>query len=494
MKRINGLLAAMAVSLVTGCGGSSSNDDDDTSFSSSSSVQMSSSSSSVESSNSQISSSTSSIGSSSSQVASSASSDGSNSSASSEPNSSSSSVSSAAAAKTGVFLDSPVVNIGYRTETLDGQTNGGGEFQYLEGETVTFFIGNLEFPAVAAVSKITPLDLAGTDDSSNPMVVNIIRLLQSLDVDGNPENGLEIAKTAKTVSVPVDFSAPINDFEANAAVVNLVANSGSVITRLVSQSAAISHFEQTLTAEGIEFTNNSSVVGVWRTSQTENDLLAFVFFADGTYAHVEIDEKGPYEYEDQDSGMEWGTYAVNQETGLVAVSQIFDENGGAGLTSFTDEDRDLFFHVSGDILTLEFDENANGVIDTEGETLVFSRQSASSGLYGPWVNESSENEFLAFVFFEDNTYIHMEVDEEEPFDVYGEDSGMEWGSYNLNSETGALVIDVFNDYNDDAGLSDQDLNEMDHYVIFTEDGMLLHVDSNRNGLVDDNERFNFQRP
>ncbi|MDO6748245.1 hypothetical protein [Gilvimarinus sp. 1_MG-2023] len=440
-------------SLITGCGGSSSSDD---TIASSSSVVSSVSS------------------------------------AASESSSSSSSVSSSESTLTGVFLDSPVANIGYQTDTLDGTTNDDGEFQYIEGETITFYIGDLEFPGVTASSTITPLDLAGTTDSSSPAVVNIIRLLQSLDKDGNPDNGIEIDDAANTVSVPVDFSVPVNEFAANSAVVNLVANSGSIRTTLVSQSVAISHFEQTLVSEGVNFTHNSSVVGVWRNTQTDNDLLAFVFFADGTYAHVEIDEQAPFEFTDEDSGMEWGTYALNTETGLVDVSQVFDNNGDSGLTSFSGGDKDLFIHVSGDVLTLDYDENGNGSIGV-GETLLFSRQQPE-GLVGPWVNTTSKDDFLAFIFFDDDTYVHLEVDEVAPFDVEGEVSGMEWGSYSLNSDTGALTIDIINNFNDDTGLSDQDYDEVDHYVSINGDVLELHADYNKNGIIDEDEDIYFQRP
>jgi len=69
---------------------------------------------------------------------------------------------------TGVFVDSPVINIGYRTETQNGVTNSRGEFKYFPGETVTFFIGDLEFPSVLADERVTPLDMADTDDVFHP--------------------------------------------------------------------------------------------------------------------------------------------------------------------------------------------------------------------------------------------------------------------------------------------------------------------------------------
>lgn len=69
--------------------------------------------------------------------------------------------------ETGVFLDSPVINIGYKTETKEGVTNASGEYHYVEGETVTFFMGDLEFPPVTASGIVTPLDLAGRYITSN---------------------------------------------------------------------------------------------------------------------------------------------------------------------------------------------------------------------------------------------------------------------------------------------------------------------------------------
>ena len=55
----------------------------------------------------------------------------------------------------GVFLDSPVINIGYKTETLEGVTSSLGEYEFLRGESVTFFIGSLEFPSAKASRTVT---------------------------------------------------------------------------------------------------------------------------------------------------------------------------------------------------------------------------------------------------------------------------------------------------------------------------------------------------
>lgn len=144
----------------------------------------------------------------------------------------------------GQFIDSPVENLKYRTTSQSGFTNSLGEFIYKEGERITFSIGGIDLPSTQAGPLITPLDLAGTTDLDHPAVVNIARLLQSLDRDGNPDNGIKIDNQAhqSAENMFIDFE------HANsvANITNLVANSGSLITSLVDKESAIAHLMRSL--------------------------------------------------------------------------------------------------------------------------------------------------------------------------------------------------------------------------------------------------------
>lgn len=151
--------------------------------------------------------------------------------------------------ETGVFLDSPVINLGYRTETQSDSTNSLGEYNYIPGETVTFFIGDLEFPETEATIQVTPLNLANTDDTRDTVVVNIIRLFQTLDKDGDPENGIEITQEAiNAATSEIDFNLDESEFETSSAVESLIFNAGqdSSVLSLVDTEDAIQHFEQSL--------------------------------------------------------------------------------------------------------------------------------------------------------------------------------------------------------------------------------------------------------
>lgn len=154
--------------------------------------------------------------------------------------------SSQAPVVTGVFLDAAVANIGYRTETQEGFTNDQGEFSYRIGELITFFIGALELPSVTAKDIVTPLDMASTETVEDHQVINILRLLQSLDKDGDASNGIEITAAAIAAGAVLDFTVPPEVFAQLPAVKELLQASGSANNELISIEQAVEHFQTTL--------------------------------------------------------------------------------------------------------------------------------------------------------------------------------------------------------------------------------------------------------
>ena len=88
--------------------------------------------------------------------------------------------------QTGIFKDAVVSGLEYSTVPagLTGTTSDKGEFNFKKDDVVTFFIGNIVLGSGMAKSSMSPLDLvSGAADLEDPAVVNIARLLQSLDVN-----------------------------------------------------------------------------------------------------------------------------------------------------------------------------------------------------------------------------------------------------------------------------------------------------------------------
>ena len=144
-------------------------------------------------------------------------------------------------ALTGVFLDSAVEGVTYSTESKNGVTDVAGTFEYEDGENVTFSIGELNFPVVPAQEQVTPITMSPNQSIDDNTAINIARLLQSLDKDNNPGNGIEILEMAASSATQIDFSVSVEEFSENTDVINLVANSGSVSTVLISAEPAKSH-------------------------------------------------------------------------------------------------------------------------------------------------------------------------------------------------------------------------------------------------------------
>ncbi|BCS52691.1 hypothetical protein [Geobacter sp. SVR] len=86
------------------------------------------------------------------------------------------------AVKEGVFVDAPVDGLHYKTLTQEGETSSGGKFKYVEGEIVTFSVGEVTLGSQTAKAAMTPIDLVpGAVDATHPKVINIVQLLKGLD-------------------------------------------------------------------------------------------------------------------------------------------------------------------------------------------------------------------------------------------------------------------------------------------------------------------------
>lgn len=121
---------------------------------------------------------------------------------------------------TGSFVDSAVMGLHYQTPTQSGLTNSAGEFAYLEGETVTFSLGGIVLGSAAGAQELTPLDLLGASsiDDANAQgagdaLLNMLVLLQSLDRDFNPDNGIDLGDLHTQLSdVELNFAQSAAEF------------------------------------------------------------------------------------------------------------------------------------------------------------------------------------------------------------------------------------------------------------------------------------------
>ena len=124
---------------------------------------------------------------------------------------------------TGYLVDSPVSGVRYSTATQSGLTGSDGAFLYEAGETVTFSLGDTTLGSSQGKNQLSLFDLfpgatplIGNNALSeaiyskevNPFqkVMNLAVLLQTLDEDGNPDNGIKISAAVAGLFAGVSFN------------------------------------------------------------------------------------------------------------------------------------------------------------------------------------------------------------------------------------------------------------------------------------------------
>ena len=150
---------------------------------------------------------------------------------------------------TGKFVPNTVANVAYSTSSgLVGNTDASGSYAYRAGDTVKFSIGKIVLGQGTAAALITPINLvSGATDFDNANVVKILQVLQTLDNDLDPSNGINIASAVVARLAALISEKNIKDITDLAADV-IAPAFASGAPALTTAAAAKLHFADTLGA------------------------------------------------------------------------------------------------------------------------------------------------------------------------------------------------------------------------------------------------------
>lgn len=185
-------------------------------------------------------------------------------------------------AKYGVFIDSPVSGLTYTAPKFSGITDSFGRFKYKCKDEITFSVGGLILGSAKGEKILTPLDLIpDAEDAADQRVNNILVFLQTLDQDGNLNNGIQITPQINAIVADyadqISFDQPCTAFAANAVIVDLLAelNAAGVFTdtdprerTLRQRLAALEHFNRATSERKIVLTRKGFVKGYSATDET----------------------------------------------------------------------------------------------------------------------------------------------------------------------------------------------------------------------------------
>ncbi|RDC52348.1 hypothetical protein DVA85_08805 [Acinetobacter sp. RIT592] len=319
--------------------------------------------------------------------------------------------------QTGVLTDAVIAGVRYVTSSgATGFTNDDGEFNFNEGETVKFYIGDVQLgDEIEAKERVTPLDLAETENAR----LNLLVFLQSLDGDDNDDKlQISTATTDALKNQSINFDQPYNDFKNEAIVKTVIPEE-----KLVNEEDAKAHFQATFYKD---------IAGTWEINRTDNTAVLIHILEDGRYALGEAEAKD----ESGQAGIEMGRLKWNATTTVIEPEILHDTNGEWGL-SHPAENKPYSLNFNGTQLIL-----TEPGVNTEYR---LNRVKQSNSLVGTW----RLNETHLFAFFDNNYYFFLDTEG-------GDDCGwpgIEYGKYTLSANT-LTTTEVLFDTNECGGLQD----------------------------------------
>jgi len=242
---------------------------------------------------------------------------------------------------TGVFIDSPVINLSYIVGGNEGKTNQLGEFSYREGESIRFSIGATKFPEVLAKEVITPLDFFETNSVQHTGVTNVIRLLQTLDSDGDSSNSIQISPDVddklKDIEIEIDL---VNAQSFESSVVMAFERAGIDIAEVIPPDVALTHFSNSLLDNNlIQVQSLGADAGVSTNAETGRKSL------------IDIDEDGVADVFDKD----------NDNDGVPDTEDLFPTDASEAY----DHDLDgIGDNIDADYESTTQDTDGDGIVDS----------------------------------------------------------------------------------------------------------------------------------
>ena len=177
-------------------------------------------------------------------------------------------------ALSGIFVDSPVSGLDVTGSIGPARsTDANGRFTYAAGETLSFAIGNLALGSAAGGGVLTPLSVtAGAASAADVRVNNKLILLQTLDADGDLNNGIQITAAIRAVvsqrAASIDFNQPTAAFRTSLAPLLAALGDAAVFSDLDPRPrsartavAALEHFGRSMAPRNVVTTTGGQLSG-----------------------------------------------------------------------------------------------------------------------------------------------------------------------------------------------------------------------------------------
>ena len=345
---------------------------------------------------------------------------------------------------TGKLAGTVISGMSYNTETQTGVTDALGQFHYLAGETISFSIGATQIgDTITAQQEISMLDLLpnttlyttfsqiyilnNLNDNHPDRIAffkfsNTLSLLESIDDDSNPDNGINIPSELLEMfsAVEIDLQQHIFYFAGTG---RRWGNGDKKLKRILQQAATMGLINSgNITSYGIALDN------YYRLNQIEHQfevpsITKTDSDANGTVDEVEVEtydsqgNKISYtEDSDNDGNLDRSrTYTYNDNGQQLSVQ--YDDNGDGNLNSANS----YIYDINGNKKIYQHDDNGDGTIngqstyvyDSYGNNVSYSRDNDGDGTIDAtqqYTYDDMSNQ-LAHIYDQDNDGVINNLDD-----------------------------------------------------------------------------------
>lgn len=222
------------------------------------------------------------------------------------------------------------------------------------------------------------------------------------------------------------------------------------------------------------------IVGAWSfddVDDTDDELIGVAFLDNNQYVHVQVNSD--LSVDNDENGLEWGTYAINPTTNQLTTNPTFDSNAGKGLS----EQSTRYARVTDD---------EKLILDVDDDSFSFSRTAVKGTvdaqmLSGLWRMDLGDEELVTLSFLDDGTYMQTQVT--GTTSSRGSDDGIEWGKYSLKASDELKIDKIVYDNNGTSGLSDNVLRT----VQISGDTLALGVDEDDDNVIEVDELYTLSK-
>ncbi len=346
---------------------------------------------------------------------------------------------------TGYYVDSAVSGINYTCGSQSGITDKDGKFTFDQGKDCTFEVAGITLKKVQADNLVDNAKIVENNTT-------VARFLQSLDTDGDPNNGIQITDKIITIltkalkdesitAVP-DTTAKLDTF-----IGHIIQEDTSYKGHVVTEEEAQTHLQSTQESVQKDLIAGKTFYVVGQKDSKIN-IVKFVVSTDGTESKI-YNLDGQFERGDSitynGNNIKFGSsdgYAVITPKNGYILGQDYLDNGsleqGIGHRLYsTQSDAQKYY----DSLNPAQDAVVTnpGVTATDLKTLF-----AGKTFYQPIILDNNSRDVVPVIFNEDATTIQVIPPEEDPSPI----------TRSITIEDGKIVF-----------LGDGDEDEMPIYII-----------------------------